>query len=168
VEVDMAKAVGGQPDVAEFAMFMRTVEPALHRALIAAYGPTEGREAALDALSWAWEYWDRLATVSNPAGYLFRVGQTAARRNRPVRRPGVAPGSHGDLSSESPDFEPRLIPALARLSLRQRTVVVLVHGFGWSQADVARMLDMSASTVHQYLQRALHRLAIDLEVDDGE
>jgi DNA-directed RNA polymerase specialized sigma24 family protein len=168
VEVDVEPAVGGQPSVAEFATFMRSVEPALHRALIAAYGPTAGREAALDALSWAWEHWDRLAMVSNRAGYLFRVGQTAARRNRPPRLPGFARGALGEFWSVPPEIEPRLIPALARLSVRQRTVVVLVHGFGWSQADVASMLDMSASTVHEHLQRALRRLAIDLEVDNGE
>lgn len=161
-------AVDGQPTVDEFTAFVCSVEPVLHRALIAAYGPEAGREATLDALSWAWENWVRLAAVSNRAGYLFRVGQTAARRNRPPQLHRTARRLLGDAASDLPDFEPRLIPTLARLSLRQRTVVVLVYGFGWSQADVATMLEMSASTVHQYLQRALRRLAIDLEVHDGQ
>jgi hypothetical protein len=54
--------------------------------LVATYGPADGREATVDALSWAWEYWSRLCHVDNKLGYLYRVGQSAVRRfgSRPV------------------------------------------------------------------------------------
>ena len=61
-------------------MFVRDVEPRLLQALVAAYGPREGREATVDALSWAWEHWDRLGPIANKVGYLYRVGQSATRR----------------------------------------------------------------------------------------
>ena len=58
------------------------------------------------------------------------------------------------------------MPALARLSEQQRTVVVLVHGYGWRQAEVARLLGINASTVRDYLNRAIDRLRDEMEVSD--
>ena len=55
-----------------FAAFVADAEPRLRMALVAAYGPVDGREAAVDALSWAWENWDRLQEMANPVGYLYR------------------------------------------------------------------------------------------------
>jgi DNA-directed RNA polymerase specialized sigma24 family protein len=49
------------------------------------------------------------------------------------------------------------------LSGQQGTVVVLVHGYGWTQAEVAALLDVGPSTVHEHLQRAMARLRADLE-----
>ena len=143
---------------------MDRVEPRLRAALVAAYGPVDGREATVDALSWAWEHWDRMAGIDNQAGYLFRVGQSAVRRfgSRPL-----PPGLGVTLEARFPEFEPALLPALARLSLQQRTVVVLVHGYGWSQADVAVMLGVNPSTVREHLARGLTRLRAVLEVRDA-
>ena len=62
----------------DFVAFVRDAEPKLRRALVAAYGAMVGREAALDALSWGWEHWDRLSQMANPVGYLYRVGRTRA------------------------------------------------------------------------------------------
>ena len=61
-------------------------------------------------------------------------------------------------------FEPRLLPALAALTESQRVVVVLVHGYGWSQTEVARLLDVSHATVRTHLARALVHLQKVLEV----
>ena len=36
--------------------------------------------------------------------------------------------------------------------------MVLLHGYGWRQAEVARLLGITPSTVHDYLNRALDRL----------
>jgi DNA-directed RNA polymerase specialized sigma24 family protein len=45
-------------------------------------------------------------------------------------------------------------------------VVVLVHGYGWRQAEVARLLEINPSTVRDYLNRAIDRLRNELEVSD--
>ena len=58
----------------EFTAFVRDVEPRLLHALVAHYGPVDGREATVDALSWAWENWDRLADVVLMRGADERVG----------------------------------------------------------------------------------------------
>lgn len=142
---------------------MRVVEPRLLQALIGRYGPVDGREATVDALSWAWEHWERLDDVVNKVGYLFRVGQSATRSfsPRPIPR-DLRPVS----SSALPDFEPGLIAALQRLPDQQRTVVALVHAFGWTQSEVAELLEVSPSTVHEHLTRAMARLRVELEVRD--
>jgi hypothetical protein len=60
----------------EFEEFAESTGPRLRAALVAAYGPTDGLDAAAEALAYGWE---RLGSMLNPAGYLHRVGQTAAR-----------------------------------------------------------------------------------------
>jgi RNA polymerase sigma factor (sigma-70 family) len=156
----------GKPEEdAGFFALMAEVEPKLRVALVATYGPRDGREAALDALSWAWENWAKVSEMANPAGYLYRVGQTATRRYS--ARP-FPPELLTAVQHQSPiEITPELVPALARLSLQQRTVVVLVCGFGWTQRDVASMLDISPSTVREHLDRAIARLRSDLEVHDA-
>ncbi len=142
-----------------FEQFVAEQGPALRAALVAAYGPEVGLDAASEALAYGWEEWPRLAAMDNPAGYLFRVGQSAARRLRrsPAQLPAPPP-------NELPHFEPALLPALAALSDGQRICVALVHGYGYPVAEVARLLDVSDSTVRTHLLRAMQRLRTALEV----
>lgn len=67
---------------ARFEALVAATELPLRRALVAAYGEELGREATADALAWAWEHLDVVEGLDNPGGYLWRVGQTAARRAR--------------------------------------------------------------------------------------
>ena len=60
----------------EYEAMVVQVEPRLRRGLVATYGFEQGREATLDALSWAWEHWDRAKRLKNLAAYLYRVGQS--------------------------------------------------------------------------------------------
>jgi DNA-directed RNA polymerase specialized sigma24 family protein len=153
-----------RPERVEFAAFVRDVEPSLLHALVAHYGPVDGRAATVDALSWAWENWTQLAVVDNKLGYLYRVGQSATRRyaSRPLPRLYLIP------EQQTPEFDPGLVPALAELSEQQRTAVVLVHAFGWTQTEVAELLDINVSTVREHITRGLTRLRTRLEeVCDG-
>ena len=152
------------PEPAVFAAFVREAEPRLRHALMASFGPVEGRAATVDALSWAWEHWDRVDGASNKLGYLYRVGQNAARRNGSRAQPGRFEASG---EQRLPDLEPALLPALAKLSAQQRTAVLLVHGYGWSQTDVAQLLDVNVSTLREHLARGLIRLRTTLGVNDA-
>lgn len=160
----MAVHSQSRPARSEFAVFVREVEPRLLQALVSAYGPRDGREATVDALSWAWEHWDRLGRIDNKLGYLYRVGQSATRRysTRAIPVPVTA-------CEQVPlvDVNPELLPALSRLSEQQRTVVVLVHAFGWSQSEVAGLLDVTVSTAREHLSRALRHLRDELVVCDA-
>jgi DNA-directed RNA polymerase specialized sigma24 family protein len=93
-------------------------------------------------------------------GYLFRVAQSSRRHRRvPVLY---------DVSGW-PDylFEPGLPAALAALSRRQRTVVVLVHGFGYTLGEVAELTGMRRTTVQNHSDRGLARLRDKLGVTHG-
>ena len=60
----------GSDSMPEFERFVRSHEGRLRIALVAAYGAADGRAAAVDAMSWAWENWPRLREMHNPVGYL--------------------------------------------------------------------------------------------------
>ena len=144
--------------VEDFRGFFERTEPKLRRALVAGYGPV-GADATADALAHAWEHWDRVASMENPAGYLYRVGQSKLRWYRRRPPPSAPP---------SPDpehwFEPELGPALAGLSRPQRTAVVLCHGFGLTHREVGELLGVSPSTVQNHVERGLAKLRARLEV----
>ncbi len=139
-----------------FTSFAETAEPRLRAALVAHFGPDRGREATAEALAYGWEHWERIRTMQNPAGYLYRVGQhTGFRKPRRVVFPDVP--RHSD-----PMVEPGLPKAMARLSSRQRAAVVLVHCYEWTPAEVAELLDVSVSTVRNHLDRGMRRLRTTL------
>ncbi len=131
----------------------------LRAALVSAYGLEVGIEAASEALAYGWESWERLQTMDNPVGYLYRVGQTAAVRYRRKAPPLDRPAPY-----EIPNFEPGLVPALEQLSEQQKVCVLLVHGHGWTQADAAELLDISPDTVRTHLDRGMAKLQRLLKV----
>ena len=47
-------------DGRSFEAFVVEAEPKLRRALVAIHGFEEGRDAAAEALAYAWEHWERL------------------------------------------------------------------------------------------------------------
>jgi DNA-directed RNA polymerase specialized sigma24 family protein len=151
---------GGWMTVGEFEAFVRDAERRLSFAFAAAYGPELGREATAEAVGYAWEHWERVGAMSNPVGYLFRVGQSRVRRYR-RRRPPVAPELP---DGREPWVEPGLPAALASLSQRQRVAVVLVEAFGWTQPEVAELTGVSRSSVQKHLGRGLARLRSELGV----
>jgi DNA-directed RNA polymerase specialized sigma24 family protein len=144
----------------EFEAFMQEGEPRLRRALVAAYGFEDGRDATAEALAYAWEHWERVREMPNAMGYLFRVAQSS-RRHRRVRVLYDVSGWPDHL------FEPGLPDALAALSRRQRMVVVLVHGFGYTLREVAELTGMRRTTVQNHSDRALARLRDKLGVTHG-
>lgn len=144
----------------DFTEFFAIAEPRLRRALVAAYGADRGREAAAEALAYAWEHWERISEMENPVGYLYRVGQSRSRpRSEAQPYPPVSPAS-------SPSVEPELPSALAALSDRERLAVVLIEGFGWTFREVAEVADVSVSSVQSYLSRGLKKLRQALGVTE--
>lgn len=144
-----------------FASFVEENEPRLRRALTAAYGSEVGREAAAEALAYGWQHWDRIGAMTNPAGYLYRVGWDRARRMR-QRRPSVE-----QVPAHAPEVwvEPGLTAALESLPEKQRVVIALCHGFDWSMSEVAEFLGVSKSTVQSYESRGMRRLRRSLGVE---
>jgi DNA-directed RNA polymerase specialized sigma24 family protein len=143
-----------------FATFFDDVEPRLRCALVAAYGADAGSDAAAEALSWAYEHWDRMQGIEAPVAYLFRVAQTRSRRSRRALPVLVA-----EIDSHEPEVEPGLEPLIRALPRQQRVAVLLVHGLQWSHGEVAELLGISASTVATHVARALDALRRGLGVE---
>ena len=142
----------------DFEAFVRLARARLLRAYIGAYGVDRASDAAAEALAWAWEHREHLASMANPIGYLYRVGQS---RSRPPRVATLPAPDDLDL----PEVEPGLVPALQALPAQQRTAVWLTHACGWSHRDVADATGIGTSTVATHVSRGLETLRAALEVD---
>jgi DNA-directed RNA polymerase specialized sigma24 family protein len=147
---------------AAYSVFMAEAEPRLHGALVARYGMQRGRDAALDAMVYAWQHWERVSAMQNPVGYLYRVGSSSVR-------PGTQPPQLATVDDHrEPWIEPALEASLDALSEPQRIAVVLRHSFEWTYEEIAELLNVSVSTVRNHLARGMDKLRIGLEVSvDG-
>jgi RNA polymerase sigma factor (sigma-70 family) len=145
----------------KFDAFVETHGRRLRRALVAANGVQVGNDACADALAWAWEHRAAVMAMEHPVAYLYRVGQSAARRQRRWRREVHLPPETG-AATDTPG-SPHLDDALRRLSERQRAVVILVHAHGWSYAEVAESLGISLASVRNQLHRGMKRLREHME-----
>jgi len=144
-----------------FSLFVEEHEARLRHALTARFGPEAGKDAAADAMAYGWEHWERVESMENPIGYLYTVGRDRGRRMSQRRRahfPAVP-------VERAPWVEPGLAQAVADLPERQRTVVLLLHGYDWTQSEVAEMLHISKATVQRHGERAMARLRRKLGVD---
>jgi len=159
---DVVPSRGSCTPVGEsFEAFVDSIGPRLSRAFVARYGVELGAEAFADALGWAWEHRDDLTPMENPAGYLYRVGQTSVRANVRRRRRAVLPVEEPDYAMPEPN--PGLHVALAHLTDDQRVAVLLVHAHGYSYAQAAALLDISVSTLRNHIHRGMNRLRKHLE-----
>jgi len=143
-----------------FEEFAKQAAPKLRSALVGACGADVGLDAAAEAMAFGWENWPTVSAMENPTGYLYRVGQTAARRLR--RDPPLFPAPE---PTRVDSFTPELLPALTELSDMQRICVVMVHGHGWPATETADLLDISVSSVRTHIDRALNALREALEID---
>lgn len=163
IEVHPGVPVWDGDAASTFEAFFRVAEPRLRRALIARFGSDNGREATVDALVYGWRNWDRVRSMANPLGYLYRVGASKA----PARSGAV--GLHVDVvgSDREPLVEPGLEAALDQLSEAQRVCVVLRYSFEWTYAEIGELLDVSVSSVRNHLDRALRKLRSSLALEVG-
>ena len=140
----------------EFTRFVKEVEPRLSHALAAAYGPEVGAEVTADALVWAWEHWNRVRKMKNPAGYLYRVWQSKSRWYYRPRKLFPTPAGRS--------VDPTLPVLLEDLSKNQRVATVLIHAYGYSERETAETLGISRWSVRTHAERGLARLQEALEV----
>jgi len=140
-----------------FEQFCGEVQPRLRHAFAARLGYSDGADATAESLAYAWEHWDEVANMNNPAGYLYRVGVSRTRRIRRATPLLIALPPEG-----LHDVEPGLPAALASLSEKQRVAVTLVIGFGWKLHEVADFLDVSISSVQSHVDRGMKKLRIKI------
>jgi DNA-directed RNA polymerase specialized sigma24 family protein len=137
----------------------------LRRALVARYGVELGVEACAEATAWAWAHRTRLLAMTNPVGYLYRVGQSAVRAQSRWHRAPLFPPEPFDDELPVPDGD--LAAALAKLAPDQRAAVMLVHAYGYRYAEAADLLDIPVSTLKNHLHRGGRKLRQLLESHRG-
>jgi DNA-directed RNA polymerase specialized sigma24 family protein len=157
-------------DVSEFAEvaenksadFDRIVAPLtdrLRRAFVARFGVEVGYDVHAETMAWAWQHRDQLGALSNPAGYLFRVGQSAARRHhRWSRGLGLFPMDFNASAAEVPELDWDVLQALRKIKPKERVSVLLVHGYGFSYREVAELLNVSEANITNHIHRGLAKL----------
>ena len=150
--MDQASVVMG------FDEFVLDARPRLTRAFVPCVGTADAADAAAEALAYAFERWETLRTMTNPTGYLYRVGRSRVRSRKVPALP--APASLG-----VPDVEPGLVPALLALPDSQRTAVWLVHACQWRYSEVAEAMGTSVTMVGNHVSRGLESLRRKLGVD---
>ena len=142
----------------EFEAFVNAEGQRLRRVMTSQYGVDIGCESTDSALGWAWEHWDRLHHMSNPAGYLYRVAQTHARKAITRGRPVNLPSEIRAVDTGPTLVDGDLADALGMLPDRQRLAVVLVHVYGWTPTEVGEITGAPAVTVRSHLRRGLRQL----------
>ena len=147
-----------------FEAFVNSVGEQVRRALVAGYGVEVGTDAAADAMRVAWERWPGIAAMTNPAGFLFRVGQSRARPHLrwQRRRHLVTPD---DVAVDGVDGAALLdlFDALGRLRPSQRIAVVLVKSHGFTGREAAELMGITEAAVANHVRRGLIRLRLTLE-----
>jgi RNA polymerase sigma-70 factor (sigma-E family) len=126
---------------------------------------TSAEDAAVEALARAYADWERLAHLPHRDAWALRVTANVAYdqlRRQARRRPLESLPDTSFDAIDTATLRATVVPALKRLSKRQREVVVLVHIGGLTQEEVADVLGCSLGSVKTHSSRALARLRRDL------
>src|SRR5262245_18647780 len=117
----------------------------------------EAEEVMQDAFLAVWERWDRVATMDDPTGYLFRTALNLWRKRR--RRPALAARKWLSLAPSEHPFatgaeRESIFAALRALRPKERAAIVVTGLLGYTAEAAAPLLGMNPSTVRMYASRA--------------
>lgn len=140
---------------------------------------TGDSDVAADAAQTAFvRYIERPPAPGDVRAWLFRVGRNAAledvrTRTRRVRLMDAAPGRAPiadplpapDASVDTADRARLVRAALARLSTKERTVL-LMREEGFTHREIAAAVDTTTGSVGTMVARALDKLAADLRLEE--
>lgn len=123
-------------------------------------------DALDEAMARAYQRWDQVSRLDNPACWVYRVGLNWARSVlRRLTRPGRAPRAF-DVVSASAAFDADLDRALRQLPVDQRAVVVCRFYIGYPEAETAEALGIRPGTAKSRLSRALDSLRSSTHIRD--
>jgi RNA polymerase sigma-70 factor (sigma-E family) len=127
--------------------------------------PHQAEDVVQDVLAKALLRWNRGSAADDVDAYVRRMVvnactswfRRAARRERPVQGSDLPERVSPDRSGPVADRD-RLLGLLRRLPVKQRTVLVLRHYEGLTDADIARLLGVDEGTVRSNAHRGLARM----------
>ena len=136
---------------ADFAAFFATEHRGLFKALFFVTGNrSDADELTQDAFLKLWERWDRLDTIVDLRGYLFRVALNGFRmRARAARRATrrLMPITPSPDAFDEVNLREDVRHLLLELSPRQRAALVLLDQYGYGSEEAGRIMGIRPSTV---------------------
>lgn len=116
--------------------------------------------------------WSKLASFKGDGsfeGWLLRVAYSiflqAYRKRKNRREDTLNAGECERASAASPDDGLDLDRVLAKLEPDVRTMLLLIHAYGYTYAEVGRVVDLPAGTVKSHVSRAKTRLRQQLNAE---
>jgi RNA polymerase sigma factor (sigma-70 family) len=168
VTVSMARSgSGAKPDTLDFETFFELHHLRLFRALwLVTRNRHEAEELMQDAFLGVWERWDRVASLHDPEGYLYRTAMNLFRSR--LRRAAVAirKRTHqlpADDELAAVEEREAVVRALAPLTPGQRAAIVLMDVLGLSSEQAGKALGVKPGTVR--VQAARGRAILKRELD---
>jgi RNA polymerase sigma-70 factor, ECF subfamily len=167
-----ASELGMDPSPAAdgFESFFRAESNRLFRALIVITGDAgEAEELTQEAFVKVWERWDRVASMENPTGYLYRTALNAKfqlyRRTSRAAKNVVLRESIPDPLDlvETRDYVARAILSLPK---RQRAALVVTELLGYDSISAARILRVRPGTVRRLTSQARAKLREKMDKGD--
>jgi RNA polymerase sigma factor (sigma-70 family) len=140
--------------------------PALYGlALASTSNVADAEDAYQAALEQAWQRWGSLRAAASARPWLTKICARTAIRSRRHRLRWIT--RHVGMEQASTlgslmHWDPDLGCALDQLSTRQRAVISLHYGQGYTMDEVGGLLGISGGTVRSHLNRALDHLRKEL------
>lgn len=139
----------------EFEKFFEAGRTRLLQALYLCVGDwQEAEDLTQEAFVRVWERWDRVKSLEDPSGYLYRVAFNGYRSwRRRASRAARRAFAGNQLRSQEGDqigiveARDQIIRALRALPARQRAAVVLLDYLDYSSEEVAKILGVQPATV---------------------
>jgi len=156
-----------EPAAQEFPAFFEAEHLRLGRAIYLLTGdPAEAEELVQEALARAYERWDRVGSMAEPAGYVYRIAANLYLKR--LRRRRLLHPLSGEVRETEADPSEQagrridLLAAMATLPVEQRAALVLVEYLGYDAEAAGRILGVKAVSVRVRIHRARTRLREEL------
>ncbi len=115
-------------------------------------------DVAAEAMARAYARWRKVRKMGHRDAWVLRVATNLAIDRVRRTRPEAEHVETADATDDVIAVRMTLAAALAQLPRRQREAVVLRHLIGYSEADTAEALGVSAGTVKTHVHRGLAAL----------
>jgi RNA polymerase sigma factor (sigma-70 family) len=152
-----------------FEEFFRDQYDPLFRLMYALTGVrAEAEDLSQEAMARVFERWDRVATMTAPDGYAYRIALNLNRRR--LRHLAVRARRLLLLPTPEPvqpDVHGEIMLALASLPVGQREALLLTEWVGLDAAEAGELIGISAASVRSRVHRAKTALRPHSEVDEG-
>lgn len=153
-----------------FEDFFEAERERLFRALLLITHDTADAEDLMqEAFVRVWERWDRVGSLDDPIGYLFKTAlnlrRSALRRAMTAAARSIRPPAERDLI-ESVLERDDAMRSLASLTKRQRAAIVVTELLGYSSEEAGGILGIRPGTVRMLTSQARAALRERKESED--